>query len=244
MAPITLGKLLAWHLLMVAALALCWMMPALWIFPVAVANLATFMVRPLSEQLASRASSLFSSAYIVLTIAALGTFLIILNARDPSEEIRMTVPPDYLRFFALALLAGASWRLITRWRNPGSPAADAPAPPKPARTCAYHCPACGHPDKVEAISLPPEPKFISWNCPECGQLVGPAPKHPFVLVFLNAIFLALYLTVTAMELCPLWVSVTGILVSHGIIHYLAGGIRIVPITRRRDFIEEEMTSPP
>ncbi|MBX3742958.1 MAG: hypothetical protein KF712_18380 [Akkermansiaceae bacterium] len=241
MASITLSKLIAWHLLMVASLALCWVVTDLWILPVAVANLAMLMVRPPPEQ---RASSLFSSFAIVFTISMLGTFLIALDANWLERGIFTAVPPAYVRWLALALLAQASLRLITCWRNSNSPSADPTPPEKSGRTYAYHCPSCQQPDGVEAISVIPEPKFTSWNCPACGQLVGPALKHPVVLVFLHTIFLALYLVVTAMKLCPLWVSVMGLIISHGIIHYLAGGIKIVPIARQKDFIEEEMTSRP
>jgi predicted RNA-binding Zn-ribbon protein involved in translation (DUF1610 family) len=79
------------------------------------------------------------------------------------------------------------------WRNPEKPTSDDTAPPEhSARTYAYHCPSCQQPDAVEAGSLIPEPKLPSWNCPSCGQLIGPAQKHPFVLAFLNASILALY----------------------------------------------------
>ena len=240
MAPITLRKLVAWHLLMVAALALCWIMPALWIFPAVVANLAALMMRPPRER-EKRESSLVSSFAIVLTIAALGTFIISLSDRDPDQGIRETVPPAYLWWFVLALAAMSSWRLIRQWRNPASPEAGYSAPrEKSGRTYACHCPSCQQPDAVEAGFLIPEPELPSWNCPACGQLIGPAQKHPVILILLHTIFLILYLLVTAMKLCPLWVSVTGAFISYGIIQYLFGGIRIVPITRRKDFIAEEM----
>ncbi|WAC21476.1 hypothetical protein OVA24_08760 [Luteolibacter sp. SL250] len=240
MAPISFRKLVAWHLLMVAALALCWMMPTLWIFPMAVVNLAPLMMRPQPER-ERRESSLVSSAAIVLTIAALGTFIIYLSDKDPDQGTRETVPPAYLWWFVLALAAMASWQLIRRWRNPGKSISGDPAPPgHSGRTYAYHCPACQQLDAVEAGSLIPEPKLPTWNCPACGQLIGPAQKHPVILILLHAIFLILYLMVTGMKLCPLWMSVTGAFISYGIIQYLFGGIRIVPITRRKDFIAEEM----
>jgi hypothetical protein len=43
-----------------------------------------------------------------------------------------------------------------------------------------------------------------------------------------------------MKLCPLWVSGTGLFISYDVIQYLFGGIRIVPISMRKYFIEEEM----
>jgi hypothetical protein len=233
MAPITLRKLVAWHLLMVAALALCWMAPALWFIPIAVANLVPLMDRPSPVQ---RVSTLFSSAAIVYTIAGLGTFIISLNNREPNQEIQATVPPAFLWCTALVLAAMTSWRLIHRWRNPGSPEQRE----RSRRMYDYCCPVCQQPDAVEAVFLIPEPKLPLWNCPACGQPIRPALKHPVILILLHTIFLTLYLVVTGMGLCPLWVSVTGLLISHGSIQYLAGGLRIVPISRQEDFIEEEM----
>jgi len=225
---------------MVAALAVFWLVQGLWILPLAVANLVPLMVRPSPEQ---RVSSLFSSSAIVYTIAALGTFLIYLSDKEPDPGIHATLPPAYLWLFVLALAAMASWQLIRRWRNPGKSTSDDPAPPEHSgRTYAYHCPSCQQPDAVEAGSLIPEPKLPSWNCPACGQLLRPAQEHPVILTLLHTLFLILYLMVTGMKLCPLWMSVTGLFISYGIIQYLFGGIRIVPIARKKDFIAEEMTS--
>jgi len=242
-ARITVRRLVAWHVAMVVVLVLLWLEgggPFSGLLCLVAAVSHSFIFRPVSPAGGQRVAAGFSSMAICMVLAGLGLLVMFLYEKSMAGTAPVYPPVHPRTWFwgLLVILPVLSFLLIRQWRRQ---VVGIEGPPSvPARTEVYTCPACRQQDEIAVGPVFREPLVAAWDCGRCGQRLEVTMKHPFMNGLLQFIFLGLFLTVSWMKLCPLWISSLAYFVATFAIQRLTRGVEIVPKSPAKGFLDAEM----